>query len=241
MPSKMNVSAVRSVFATSVKRWRNHRGLTQEELAERADLHRTYISDVERGARNLSLESIDKLARALEISLPMLFSPDETPGPPVNHSSASASEPVDIILVENDSNHANQILETFSKARVANPVRVISEGAEALDFFLSRGAAADGAKEPLNQIVLLSLDLPKVSGLEVLRQLKMDKRTGNIPIVILAASEKHRDINECKRLGVAAVITRPISFPCLSKVTPALNLAWVLIRSSSVSNILATT
>src|SRR5688572_25135990 len=170
MPSKMNVSAVRSIFASSVKRWRNHRGLTQEELAERADLHRTYISDVERGARNLSLESIDKLARALGISLPILFSPEETPGNAGNRP--NAAEQVDIVLVENDSNDANLILEAFTKARLANSVRVVSDGDEALDLLLNRGALSDGIKDPLNQIVLLNLDLPKVSGLEVLRQLK---------------------------------------------------------------------
>src|SRR5688572_28678219 len=130
MPSKMNVSAVRSIFASSVKRWRNHRGLTQEELAERADLHRTYISDVERGARNLSLESIDKLARALGISLPILFSPEETPGNAGNRPNAPAAEQVDIVLVENDLNDASLILEAFTKARLANSVRVVSDGDE---------------------------------------------------------------------------------------------------------------
>src|SRR5262245_7444012 len=112
MLSKMNVSAVRSIFANSVKRWRNHRGLTQEELAERADLHRTYISDVERGARNLSLESIDKLAKALGISLPILFSPEDLPGAAVNRSSPSSGECIDIILVEGNASDANLTLET---------------------------------------------------------------------------------------------------------------------------------
>src|SRR5262245_32404039 len=142
MLSKMNVSAVRSVFANSVKRWRNHRGLTQEELAERADLHRTYISDVERGARNLSLESIDKLARALGISLPILFSPDESPGAPANRSSAPSAESVEIILAENNPTDATLTLETFTKARLTNSVRVVNDGAEALDLLFGRGAFA---------------------------------------------------------------------------------------------------
>src|SRR4051794_3860307 len=133
MLSKMNISAVRSIFANSVKRWRKHRGLTQEELAERADLHRTYISDVERGTRNLSLESIDKLARALDISLPILFSPDETPGVDVTRSNDHPSdEYVDILLVESNPHDVDITLETFAKARFANSVRVVADGAEAL-------------------------------------------------------------------------------------------------------------
>ena len=231
MPSNMNISVVRSIFATSVKRWRNHRGLTQEELAERADLHRTYISDVERGARNLSLESIDKLARALEISLPVLFSADEVPGER-NHRTQAVSSPefVDILLAENKPDEVDATLEAFAKAHVANSVRVVADGEELLDIFFGRGALADNIKDSHNHIILLNLDLPKVSGVEVLRQLKADKRTCHIPVVILAASDKDRDIPECKRLGAAALISKPVSFQGFSKITPALNLVWALVK-----------
>lgn len=235
MLSKMNVSAVRSIFANSVKRWRNQRGLTQEELAERADLHRTYISDVERGARNLSLESIDKLARALDISLPILFSPDEAPGSPVNRPNTPSAEYVDIVLVENNPSDANLALEAFTKARVTNSVRVVTDGAAALDVLFGRGSFADNVRGPSNQIVLLDLDLPKVTGVEVLRQMKSDKRTCSIPVVILAISDNHRDVNECKRLGAAAIVTKPISFQGLNKALPALHLYWALIKSPSES------
>jgi transcriptional regulator with XRE-family HTH domain len=74
-------SDVKRPFGVSVRTWRKRLGISQEELAERAGLHRTYISDVERGARNVSLESIDKLARALGISVATLLS-FEPPGQP---------------------------------------------------------------------------------------------------------------------------------------------------------------
>jgi len=241
MLSKMNISAVRSIFANSVKRWRNHRGLTQEELAERADLHRTYISDVERGARNLSLESIDKLARALDISLPILFSPDETPGTASNRlPNTSSAEYVDVLMVENNPDDADAALEAFARVRMANSVRVTADGAEALDLFFGRDAFADNVRDSHNQLILLGLDLPKVSGLEVLRQLKADKRTRNIPVVILTASDKHRDIAECNRLGAAAIIAKPVSFEGLTKVIPATNLVWALVKPPPVSTMLAT-
>jgi len=209
--------------------------LTQEELAERADLHRTYISDVERGARNLSLESIDKLARALGISLPILFAPDETPGTPVNFSSNPAAEHTDIILVENNSSEANLTVEALTKARLTNSVRVVTDAAEALELLLARDSFADDTKDPNNRVVLVELELPRVSGLELLRQLKADKRTCNIPVVILATSDNHRDLTECKRLGAAAIIIKPLSFQGLSKAIPSLNLFWVLIKSPAGS------
>jgi CheY-like chemotaxis protein/DNA-binding XRE family transcriptional regulator len=233
MLSKMNVSAVRSIFASSVRRWRNHRGLTQEELAELADLHRTYISDVERGARNLSLESIDKLARALGISLPILFASDDSAGATVSRSSTPpAAHYVEIVLVESNPGDANATLETLSQGHLTNSVRVATDGAEALDFLFGRGSFADNTRDPNNQVVLLELDLPKVSGVEVLRQLKNDKRTCNLPVVILSASDQHRDLSECKRLGAAAVITKPVSFQGLSQAIPALNLSWALVKST---------
>ena len=75
---------VKKSFGASVRSWRKRQGISQEELAERATLHRTYISDVERGARNVSLQSIERIARALAISLPELFSYDSASSGPGN-------------------------------------------------------------------------------------------------------------------------------------------------------------
>jgi transcriptional regulator with XRE-family HTH domain len=67
---------VKKQFGAAVKRWRNRLGISQGQLATRAGLHRTYVSDIERGTRNPSLENIEKLAGALEISTPTLFTYD---------------------------------------------------------------------------------------------------------------------------------------------------------------------
>jgi CheY-like chemotaxis protein/DNA-binding XRE family transcriptional regulator len=224
----------RTHFATSLKRWRRHRGLSQEELAERANLHRTYISDVERGARNLSLESIDKLARALEISVPILFSdplPQATSGAGVSDKIIpQVTEFVDILLVEDNPDDVELTLQAFKRARFANSVRIARDGAEALDLFFGKGGFADHVKDAGHQIILLDLNLPKVSGMEVLRRLKADKRTAKIPVLVLTVSDKDQDINECRRLGASAFITKPVSFHGLSKVTPDLCLVWALIK-----------
>src|SRR5436305_13407082 len=84
-------------FATVLRACRDRLGISQEELAGRAGLHRTYVSDIERGARNPSLESIDKLARALKISVATLFEPAAQ-----SAAEMMADELVDILLVEDN-------------------------------------------------------------------------------------------------------------------------------------------
>ncbi len=234
----MNTTEVRTVFAASLKRWRYQRGLSQEDLAERANLHRTYISDVERGARNLSLESINKLAQALEISLPILFS-DPSPSDPVKGAgverlTASPSELVDILLVEDNPGDVELTLLAFKRARFVNVVRVARDGAEALELFFGSGGLADQVSISRQQLILLDLNLPKVNGLEVLRRFKADSRTRSIPIAILTISDKDRDIAECRRLGAEAFMTKPVNLQGLSQITPGLSLTWALIKSTPV-------
>jgi transcriptional regulator with XRE-family HTH domain len=109
---------IKNRFGTAVRSRRKRLGISQEELAGRAGLHRTYVADIERGARNLSLANIEKLARALETSIPTLFTPDESHGKP------DASKPREILLVEDNPADAELTVRAFRSARVANPVRV---------------------------------------------------------------------------------------------------------------------
>lgn len=225
---------VKKVFGTSVRTWRNLLGISQEELAERASLHRTYVSDVERGARNLSLESIERLAIALKISVASLFPlPGFHLGKKTNGVSHDKSL-VDILLVEDDPNDAELTLHAFKKARLTNRVHVVRDGAEALDyFFKGKNSARRAAEHP--HVILLDLNLPKVNGLEVLRRLKSDKRTSKIPVVILTISDDNRDIAECRRLGASNYIIKPVDFQRLSKATPQLNLNWTLLKPSNTN------
>ncbi len=88
----MRETEVKKSFGASVRNWRKRLGISQEKLAERATLHRTYISDVERGARNVSLQSIERIARALGISLPDLFSYDKAASEPGSGTSPLESK-----------------------------------------------------------------------------------------------------------------------------------------------------
>lgn len=207
-------------------------GITQEALAEKADLHRTYISDIERGTRNLSLENIHKLALALEISVPGLFYLSVDPdGKRSERLSCQVAEQfVDILLVEDNPDDVELTLHAFKKACFANRVHVVRDGAEALNYLYCRGKYS--LRRPLNrpQMILLDLNLPKVSGLEVLRHIKGDKEMCRIPVVVLTTSKKDRDVVECRRLGVESYILKPVNFQGLSLVTPALNLQWGLFK-----------
>ena len=206
---------VRMRFGSAVKAARNHLRISQDELAFRAGLHRTYISDIERGARNLSLASIEKLAMALEISVPALFN-DGVPNLVLN-----------ILMIEDEQVDVDLALEAFSRAKCTNRFHVVNDGAEALETLFG----GEQRKRPadLPGLILLDLHLPKVSGLDVLRQIKADELTRTIPVVILTASQKDRDIAECRRLGVEAYILKPVDLPSLCRVTPDLSLKWALL------------
>ncbi|HMP77475.1 MAG TPA: response regulator [Kiritimatiellia bacterium] len=220
---------LRAYFGELVRTRRGLRGISQEELAGRAGLHRTYLSDIERGARNPSLESIDKIAKALGVPLAMLF----TQLPPPQHESTdgpveSASACLDILLVEDNPRDVALTLRAFERARLANPVSVVQDGAEALDYLFCTGAYAWRAGEPLPGVLLLDLNLPKVDGLEVLRRVKRDERTAAIPVVVLTASARERDALACRQSGADAYLVKPVNFAALSEVAPKLSFSWTL-------------
>src|ERR1043166_5629775 len=190
--TSMNNPDVKTSFATAVKAWRNRLGISQEELAGRAGLHRTYVSDIERGARNLSLESIEKLARALETSVSSLFSsPSSAEG---NSLFRVPDELVDILLVEDDLDDVEMAMRAFKRAKISNRIHVVRDGAEALTWLFGSGAEAQGRVFRHPQLILLDLNLPKVTGLEVLRRIRSDERTREIPVIVLTTSQNDRDV-----------------------------------------------
>jgi CheY-like chemotaxis protein len=213
---------LKTLLGTAIKSGRSQLGISQEELGYRAGLHRTYISDLERGARNPSIESIEKLARALQISVSMLF--EQATG------ANRAKQLVEILLVEDNPRDVQLTKRAFEKARITNPLQVVRDGVEALDFLFATGSYAHRSEDGHPKVILLDLNLPKINGLEVLRRIKADKRTQHIPVIILTVSNRDRDINECRRLGAETYIVKPVDFQNFSEVTPRLSLAWVLVK-----------
>lgn len=140
------------------------------------------------------------------------------------------SEPVKILLVEDNPNDVELALHAFKKHRLSNSVHVVRDGEEALDFLFCRGAWSDRDKSSGPRIILLDLKLPKVDGLEVLRQIKGDPSTRTTPIVVLTSSSEEPDIEECYRLGVNSYIVKPVDFDQFSEAVAQLGFYWLLLN-----------
>jgi two-component system response regulator len=232
----MGKNDVKKNFGAAVRHRRDYLGISQEELAGRAGLHRTYISDVERGARNVSLESIYRLATALEVPLSVLFlrfeelASDRSPGPAL-----SADQLVDILIVEDSAEDAELTIKALKDVRITNNVYVVRDGAAALDFLFCRGEFAQRKRSDRPQMILLDLGLPKIDGTEVLRQIKGDSRTRDIPVIVLTSRD--RDVAASQRLGADAYIVKPVDFKNFSGVTPQLSLQWALLKRAPMVNV----
>ena len=214
-------------FGTSVRTWRHRLRISQEELAFRASLQRSYISDIERGARNVSLKSVEKIADALGISLANLFTSvaDSSGAQPL-----TADAMVDILIVEDSERDAEMALESLRAARLTNRIYVVRDGAAALDFLFCTGQFAHRRPDDHPKIVLLDLHLPKIDGLEVLRRVKADPRTREIPVVVVTASKNERDIVSSKQLGAETYIVKPVGFENFNRMTLQLSLQWALLK-----------
>jgi two-component system response regulator len=225
----MPVTSFVARFGASVRKHRFRLGISQEELGERADLHRTYIAGIERGGRNITLKNVEKLARALETSAGVLLSQADPNLPPAE---SNGRKLVDILLVEDNPDDANLALAAFRHAGVANPVTVAADGPEALNFIFGNNRSKGGRSAKTPGLILLDLNLPGMSGLDVLRRIKQDPAARRIPVIILTVSQRDRDIQECRRLGAATYIVKPLDFQSFSQVTPQFSLRWALLRPS---------
>jgi CheY-like chemotaxis protein/plasmid maintenance system antidote protein VapI len=228
---KMQIVETKKNFGAAVRSERTRLGLSQETLAERASLHRTYITDIERGARNLSLETIYKLSSALGVSIETLFARAEVRQQWEQHV-LPVGQLVDVLLVEDEMSDAELTLEALKRGGLSNRVMVVADGAAALDFVFCRRQYANRRIENNPQVLLLDLNLPKVHGLEVLRRMKEDERTRHIQVVVLTASKKDEHIQQALALGAVAYIVKPVDFHNFSKITPKLSYQWALLGSN---------
>ena len=134
-----------------------------------------------------------------------------------------------ILLVEDDPNDVELILTALNRNRIYNEVMVVEDGVAALDYLLLRGQYAD--RPPGNPIlVLLDLNIPKLNGLEVLRQIKAEDSLKGFPIVILTASREEESLARSYQLGVSAYVVKPLDFNDFSAVVREVGLFWTIIN-----------
>lgn len=133
---------------------------------------------------------------------------------------------IEIILVEDNPNDAELIIRVFKKHNITNKFILFKDGAEAMDYLFTQNHA-DTIRP---KVILLDLKLPKLNGIEVLRRLKADERTQNIPVVVVTSSREDRDLKAAYELGANSYVTKPIKFDEFAKAVSELGLYWMMLN-----------
>jgi CheY-like chemotaxis protein len=135
-----------------------------------------------------------------------------------------------ILMVEDDPRDVELSLNALEDYHLANEVVVVRDGQEALDYLTCRNAYADRSSgNPA--VILLDLKLPKVDGLEVLRQVKSDEKLQLIPVVVLTSSHEEKDLVTSYRLGVNAYVVKPVDFHQFVNAIKELGAFWAVINA----------
>ncbi len=137
---------------------------------------------------------------------------------------------VEILLVEDNPSDVELTLHAFKRMNLSNHLHVVRDGEEALEFIFSTGHYAARGIENRPKLILLDLKLPKVDGIDVLRQVKSDPRTHTIPVVVLTASRQERDIVDSYECGVNSYIVKPVDFGQFVEAARSLGMYWLLLN-----------
>ena len=135
---------------------------------------------------------------------------------------------VEILLVEDNPHDAELTIRSLRKVNLANQLIHLHDGAEALDFLFARGMYADRNIGNRPKVILLDIKMPKVDGIEVLRQLKLNEATRTIPVVIMTSSKEEQDIITSYDLGVNSYVVKPVDFEGFAKAVSELGFYWLI-------------
>ena len=134
-----------------------------------------------------------------------------------------------ILLAEDNENDVELTLTALQECRLSNEVEVVRDGAEALDYIYQRGKYT-GRGDGLPCVILLDLKMPRMDGLEVLRQIKSDPALRHVPVVMLTSSREEKDLVESYDLGVNAFVVKPVNFDQFLQAIRALGMFWVIVN-----------
>jgi two-component system response regulator len=137
---------------------------------------------------------------------------------------------IEVLIVEDDPRDAELTLRALKKNNLANSVFIAEDGEEAINFFFCRGKFENRSFNNPPKVVLLDLKLPKISGLEVLRLVKGDKRTCHIPVVVVTSSREEPDMKDAYELGVNSYVVKPVDFDKFVNAMSSLGLYWLLVN-----------
>ncbi|MBI4979376.1 MAG: response regulator [Spirochaetes bacterium] len=134
-----------------------------------------------------------------------------------------------ILLVEDDSKDIELTFNALGKYNLVNEIAVARDGVEALDYLYRRGIFAERPEgNPI--VILLDLKMPRMGGIQVLRQLKSDVHMSSIPVVILTSSREEHDLNECYKIGVNAYVVKPVHFTEFIEAVRQIGVFWAMIN-----------
>ncbi len=135
-----------------------------------------------------------------------------------------------VLLVEDNASDEKLTLLALKKCPVANQVAVARDGAEALDFLFATGLHATRDATLLPALVLLDLKLPKIDGLEVLRRIRADVRTRDLPVVVLTSSRQDEDITQGYAFGANAYVRKPVDYGEFVEAARTLGVFWLTVN-----------
>lgn len=141
----------------------------------------------------------------------------------------------ELLLVEDNPDDLELELRALGQANLSDRVQVARDGAEALAYIFGEGPQTARNLPDLPTIIMLDLKLPKIDGLEVLRRLRADPRTREVPVAVLTSSKEQQDIIESYRLGVNSYIVKPVDFAGFTQTVQKLGLYWLLLNEPPLS------
>ncbi|MBS2014510.1 MAG: response regulator [Deltaproteobacteria bacterium] len=135
-----------------------------------------------------------------------------------------------ILLVEDNADDELLTVRAFKKSNVANQIVVVRDGVEALDWLFGREehAGRDTTVQP--QVILLDLKLPRMDGTEVLKNLRQDRRTAHVPVVVLTSSKEEEDVLKSYELGANSYVRKPVEFEKFVEAVKSLGVYWLLLN-----------
>ena len=136
-------------------------------------------------------------------------------------------EPLLILMVEDNQAHAELVLRSFEDHRIANILHHVFDGEAALDYLFRRGAYTDPTQSPRPHVILLDLRLPKIDGLEVLKEIKADSELKNIPVVILTTSAAEPDVARAYEYHANSYLVKPVDFAQFTQMMEELGFYWL--------------
>ncbi len=136
---------------------------------------------------------------------------------------------IEVLLIEDNIYDAELAIRELRKNRLANEIVHIDDGGDALDYIQCRGKYSNRNREN-PKLILLDLNLPKVSGIELLREIKANANTRDIPVIIMASSRLDPDIDTCYKLGANSYIPKPIDLENFVKSVSDVGIYWLLVN-----------